>query len=103
MPRERWRYDRERGELVEVPLDMERAPAPASGPTIFRPIEPYRSPVTGRVISDRGERRRDLKTHGCIDAREAPTRDECAKIRASRYEEGMRAHERYLAERFADH
>ena len=39
-------------------------------PGLIRDIEPYRSPISGRVVSTRAERRADLQRHGCVDARD---------------------------------
>lgn len=59
------------GEILQV-----RANAPLSCPQIIRDIQEYRSPIDGRVIGSRSERREDLKRNGCIewDATASPTR-----------------------------
>lgn len=36
-------------------------------PYIVSDMEPYQSPVDGRLISGRGARRDDLKRHGCVE------------------------------------
>lgn len=99
MARQRWRWDKGRKELVEI-VASDDAPPPRVW--CIRDIEPYQSPVTGEVIGGRRQRRDDLKRHECIDARDAPTREEGAKIREERLEEGYRADERYLRELVAD-
>jgi hypothetical protein len=45
-------------------------------PQIIRDISEYRSPIDGRVIGSRSERREDLKRNGCIewDPAMSPTR-----------------------------
>ena len=50
--------------------------APLSLPTIIRDIPDYRSPIDGRVISSRSERREDLKRNNCVewDPAMSPTR-----------------------------
>lgn len=37
-------------------------------PGVYRPFNPYISPVSGKMIEDHAARREDLKRHGCIEA-----------------------------------
>lgn len=41
--------------------------APLCVPQVIRDIPEYQSPVDGRVIGSRSERRDDLKRHGCVE------------------------------------
>lgn len=41
--------------------------APLACPQIVRDIPEYRSPIDGRVIGSRSERREDLKRNGCVE------------------------------------
>lgn len=47
--------------------------APLAMPMVISDISDYRSPVDGRLISSRSERREDLKRNNCIDARDMPS------------------------------
>lgn len=44
--------------------------AEAESPTVLKPIEEFRSPVDGSVISDRGQLREHNKRHGVTDMRD---------------------------------
>lgn len=57
-------YDKQTGERVVIEKRE------ICAPMIISDIEPYRSPVTGEVISGRAARRDDLKKHDAVDARE---------------------------------
>lgn len=46
--------------------DADRA-KPISMPTIIGDIPEYRSPIDGRVIGSRSERRDDLKRNNCVE------------------------------------
>ncbi len=50
--------------------------APLAMPMVMRDTPEYCSPIDGRLISSRSERREDLKRNGCIewDASASPTR-----------------------------
>lgn len=61
MARERWIYDHERGEMVQIDADT----APVAQIHIVSDLPEYRSPVTGLPIDGRAARREDLKRHGC--------------------------------------
>jgi hypothetical protein len=63
----RYRWDKERRELVEI---SDAGPQASAGPALHRDYEGYRSPVNGQWIEGRAARREDLKRTGCIDARE---------------------------------
>lgn len=58
------------GKLVEKrsgTVLQARPGAPLACPQIVRDISEYRSPIDGRVIGSRSERREDLKRHNCIE------------------------------------
>lgn len=52
--------------------EVERA-RPVPTPRVIADIAPYRSPVTGEVISGRRAKRDDLARHDCIDASDLPS------------------------------
>jgi hypothetical protein len=57
------RWDPERGELVEIPLEStQRRP---DVPYVQGDYEGYTSPITGEWIEGRRAHREDLKRHGC--------------------------------------
>jgi len=58
----RKRYIQIEGELVEVSRDF--VPGPVA-PMIFGDLPDYQSPVTGKPVSGRVQRREDLKRTGC--------------------------------------
>ena len=39
---------------------------PLAMPMVMRDLEPYSSPIDGRLITSRSEKREDLKRSGCI-------------------------------------
>lgn len=51
----------------EAMLSENELKRPISMPMIISDIPTYRSPVDGRVISSRSERRDDLKRHNCVE------------------------------------
>ncbi|EHH07546.1 hypothetical protein ATCR1_06756 [Agrobacterium tumefaciens CCNWGS0286] len=51
----------------EPMLTPEQRAAPVPVPMIISDIPEYRSPIDGRVISSRSERRDDLKRNGCVE------------------------------------
>lgn len=57
----RMRWDPKLGKNVEVPLDG----PPKARLHIIGDIPDYQSPIDGRVISGRKQRREDLKRNGC--------------------------------------
>jgi hypothetical protein len=42
-------------------------------PTVISDIPEYRSPIDGKLITSRSERREDLKRNNCVDARDLPS------------------------------
>lgn len=54
--------DKKTGEPMEV-----KDPNAICAPMICSDIPEYRSPIDGRWITTRPERREDLKRHGCIE------------------------------------
>lgn len=42
-------------------------------PHVQSDIPEYRSPIDGKVIGSRSQRRDDLKKHNCVDARDFPS------------------------------
>ena len=52
--------------------DDDRA-KPVAMPMIISDIPEYRSPIDGRLITSRSERRDDLKRNNCVDARDFPS------------------------------
>lgn len=59
--RRRFIYSSELGRLVEVTPFQEEQRAPA----VFGDLPDYASPIDGRLVSGRSQRREDLKRHGC--------------------------------------
>lgn len=51
----------------EPMLSAEERAKPVPVPMIISDIPEYRSPVDGRVITSRSERRDDLKRNGCVE------------------------------------
>ncbi len=60
-------YDRQTGEKMPVRKGA------LCAPTVLSDIPEYRSPIDGRVIGSRSERRDDLKRNNCVDARDFPS------------------------------
>lgn len=65
MTRRRYIQDRETGQLIEVSLDYS-APAPQSS-MIMPDIQPYKSMLTGEMVTSRSHHRNLLKQHGVIE------------------------------------
>lgn len=65
-------YVRRNGQMVDketgVPMltDEQRA-APVTAPMIISDIPEYASPIDGRMITTRSERRDDLKRNNCVE------------------------------------
>lgn len=59
--RRRFRWDKETGELVEVPWDSRQA---SLAPAIWDDLPGYTSPVTGQWVEGRRARREDLVRTG---------------------------------------
>lgn len=51
----------------EPMLSAEERAKPISMPTIIGDIPEYRSPIDGRVIGSRSQRRDDLKRNNCVE------------------------------------
>ena len=58
--RRTFRYDASLGHLVEVGQSVARV-----APDVMPDLPAYRSPIDGRLIDGRAQRREDLKRHGC--------------------------------------
>lgn len=78
------------GRMVDRATGEPMNPEPLAGafpcPRVIPDIQPYRSPVTGEVISGRRAKRADLDRHGCIDANDLPSRTG-GKLRNRRFAE----------------
>lgn len=66
------RYVRRNGQWVDASsgapmLTEDMRHQPIACPTVISDIPEYRSPVDGRVIGSRSERRDDLKRNGCVE------------------------------------
>lgn len=81
-----WRDGRFRdpktGEPMQVPEN-----ASICAPSVISDIQPYHSPIDGRLITSNSARREDLKKHGCIDARELGSRPTEGKFLNKRFAE----------------
>lgn len=62
--------DKRSGEEAQLPV------GPVGAPMLMKPMPEYASPVDGKVISNRQQRRDDLKKNGCRewDPADSPTR-----------------------------
>jgi hypothetical protein len=60
--RRRYRFDRKTHEMVEIPWDSKRE---ALAPAVFGDLPAYTSPIDGRVVDGRKQRREDLKRNNC--------------------------------------
>lgn len=61
-----WR-DRATGEPMEV------RPGPVCSPMVMSDTPEYASPIDGRMITSRSERREDLKRNNCVEAGDVPS------------------------------
>lgn len=59
--------DRETGAPMLVPA------GPLAMPGITRPMPEYASPIDGRMITTRHERREDMKRNNCVEAGDMPS------------------------------
>ncbi|WP_152979933.1 hypothetical protein [Mesorhizobium sp. 1M-11] len=59
--------DRDTGAPMDIPT------GPLAKPGIARPMPEYASPIDGRVISTRHERREDMKRNNCVEAGDMPS------------------------------
>ena len=60
--------DRQTGIPMEKPFANE-----ICAPHVISDIPDYASPIDGRMITSRSERRDDLKRNNCVDARDFPS------------------------------
>lgn len=65
-------FVRRNGQMVnkatgEPMLTEEQRNAPLALPTVISDIPEYASPIDGRMITSRSERRDDLKRNGCVE------------------------------------
>lgn len=60
--------DRDTGE----PMNPEPLRGPMPCPMVIGDIQPYKSPITGEVISGNRAKRADLDKHNCVDAADFP-------------------------------
>lgn len=58
--RRTFRYDPALGHLVEVSYSAERV-----APDVYGDLPAYTSPIDGKLVDGRAQRREDLKRHGC--------------------------------------
>jgi len=68
--RQNYIWDSTKGKFVEAekfarPVHGKRADLPA--PMVMHDIEPYTSPIDGKVIGSRSSRREDLKANNCVE------------------------------------
>jgi hypothetical protein len=63
----RWREKRS-GEPLRLPVGNAVA-----APIVQSDIADYRSPIDGRLITSRSQRREDLRRNGCVEAEPRPT------------------------------
>ena len=68
MPRWRQHFNEETGKSEFIPVDD--AARRADGVAIHGPIEPFRSPIDGTVISGRKQYREHCEKHGVVPAAE---------------------------------
>lgn len=61
----RRRFVQINGELVEVPIDYVHEPR--ADHHILPDIKPYKSMITGEMITSRSKHREHLRAHGCIE------------------------------------
>ncbi len=80
----------------EPMLTPEERKQPIALPHVISDIEAYRSPIDGRVVNSRSDRRDDLKRHGCVEYEPSisPTK---GKIRNKAFaaKRGLRVSEEY--------
>lgn len=60
--RRRFIWSRERNEMVEVPVNSRAEPI---APTVWNDLPAYESPIDGRPVDGRRQRRNDLARTGC--------------------------------------
>ena len=68
MTRRRWVQDHETGKLVEVSTARRRPPPDA--PVVIGDLEPFKSPIDGKLIGSRRELRQHNREHGVTQNQE---------------------------------
>lgn len=83
-------YSRETGEKMPVRKGA------LCAPTVLSDIPEYASPIDGKMITSRSQRREDFKKHNCVDARDfkSPTNGEY-RNKAFCEKRGLQVSERY--------
>lgn len=78
--RRRYRWDPDTKEMVEISWDSRQE---SLSPTVWNDLPAYESPIDGRPVEGRRQRRNDLARTGCrpYEGREQESR-EAAKVRA---------------------
>ena len=92
--RRRFRQDPETLELYEIPINAPVAPR-SQAPVVWGDLPEYTSPIDGKVISGRRQRRNDLARSEC---RPYEGREQEAKEALSHRRQEQRKHERKFAE-----
>nr|DAO70308.1 MAG TPA: hypothetical protein [Caudoviricetes sp.] len=66
-------------------------------PSVISDIPEYRSPIDGKAITSRSQRREDLKRNNCVDARDFPSPTN-GKIRNKAFaaKRGLKVSEEFL-------
>lgn len=86
--RRKFVYDPVSKEMVEVTAG---STADVDAPTVWGDQKPFQSPVTGEMITDRGQLRRHMKQHGIAPAHEiAGTAERVRRERARAEAEGRK-------------
>lgn len=80
--RRRYRWDPQTRELIEVPWDFRQE---ALAPVVWDDLPAYDSPIDGRIVEGRRQRRNDLARSGCrpYEGREQEMK-EARKVQAER-------------------
>ena len=67
----RYRWSPDRGTMIDADgfpmLNQEERARPIVAPMVMRDIPEYRSPIDGKPITSRSERREDLKRNDCVE------------------------------------
>ncbi len=81
MTRRRYRYNPVTKQMDEVSLDALAEPV---APTVWNDLPAYESPIDGRIVDGRRQRRYDLERTGCrpYEGREQESK-EAAKVQAA--------------------
>ena len=67
------------------PMNQGPHEGPFPCPRIVPDIAPYQSPVDGRYIGGRRDKRADLDRHNCIDADELPKREGYGRFKSKKF------------------